>query len=151
MPKNITLSISDDVASQMEAMPEINWSSVAKTCIKQYIEMRKNPDISSLLEKLQKQKGEDYVNGRKKAEDIANDLGYCGLNLLMKKYWKKMDELTEEEMTNPEPEPWETRLTAEDVIQTLLVEKKLIDNDVSTEFLRGLGERLQEIEKALST
>jgi len=149
MTKNITLSVSDDVASQMEAMPEVNWSSVARTCIMQYIEVRKNPDISSLLEKLQKQKGEEYVNGRRKADDIVNDLGYSRLNLLMKKYNKKMDEITEQEIRGPEA-PWERLSSSEDIIQTLLVESKLINDDVSDAFLRGLKERLLEIEKALS-
>ena len=150
MPKNITLSVSDEVANQMDTMPEVNWSAVARTCIMQYIEVRKNPDISSLLEKLQKQKGEEYMSGRRKADDIANDLGYSGLNLLMKKYSKKMDEVTEQEITGAELLPWETLPSPEGIIQALLSENKLINNDVSDAFLKGLKERLLEIEKALS-
>lgn len=148
MPKNITLSLPDEMASEMEAMPEINWSAVAKTCIRQYIELRKHPDASSLLEKLQQQKGQEYVNGRKKADDIAKDLGYKGFNVLTRKYGKELAELNEREMRGPET-PWETLPTAEDILQTLLVEKKLIDNDASDAFLTGLKERLSEIEKAL--
>jgi hypothetical protein len=61
-----------------------------------------------------------------------------------------MDELTEEEMTNPEPAPWETRLTAQDVIHNLLIEKNLLGDEVSEAFLKGLRDRLLEIEEALS-
>jgi len=149
MTKNITLSLSDDLATQMEAMPEVNWSSVARTCIIQYVEVRKNPDISSLLEKLQKQKGEEYVNGRKEADSIAGNLGYAELNLLMKKYRKKIDDVNEQEMTGGPP-PWETLPSPEDIITDLLTEKKLLANEASDAFLRGLRDRIEEIERALS-
>lgn len=149
MAKNVTLSISDELASQMDALPEINWSAVAKTCIKQYIEVRKNPDISALLEKLQIQKGEEYVDGRRKADSIANDLGYSALNLLMKKYHKKFDEVQEVDMTGGPP-PWETLPSPEDIVADLLTEKKLLKNDTTDAFLKGLRDRLLEMEKILS-
>lgn len=150
MTKNITLSLSDDVASEMETMPEVNWSSVARTCIMQYIEMRKKPDIFPLIEKLKAQKGEEYVNGRKKADDIAEALGYAGLNVMMKKYTNKVEATAEEEMMGPPRPPWESPLTPTDIMEQLLIEKELIESDVSEAFLRGLRDRLLEIEKMLS-
>jgi hypothetical protein len=149
MPKNITLSITDAVASLMEAMPDVNWSAVAKACIKQYIEVRRNPDMSSLLEKLQKEKGEEYVNGRKKADEIAHDFGYKGLSILMRKYYDKRQEVDEKAMTGQEA-PWESLPSREETIQSLLMENGYIKNELSEEFLKGLMERLLEIEKALS-
>jgi hypothetical protein len=150
MPKNITLAISDDIANEMETMPEVNWSSVARTCITQYIELRKKPDIAPLLEKLQKQKGEEYVNGRKKADSIAEDLGYAGLNVLMKKYRKEDNETEEWRLMGQDPSrPWEVPPSPEDIMESLLIEKKLIDADANDAFIRGLTDRLFEIEKML--
>ena len=149
MPKNITLSISDDVAIQMESMPEINWSAVAKNSIRQYIEVRKNPDISEMLEKLRKQQGEEYVNGRKRADEIAGTCGYRVLDSIVKKYIRKVQDQDEREFTRG-IEPWESVPTSEEIIQALLFDKKLIDDDVSTEYLKGLRDRLIEIENALT-
>ena len=150
MPRNITLSISDDVAVQMEAMPEVNWSSVARTSIVQYIELRKNPDLSALIEKLQRQKGEEYVKGRVKADEIADNLGYPEVDILTKKYWKEMEEVIEKDYTGYEPQPWDTApTTPETIIQKLLIERKLVESDVSTEFARGFRERLIQIEEAI--
>lgn len=150
MPKNITLSLPDDLAAQMDKIPEVNWSAVAKACIKQYIEVRKSPDLSTLVEKLQKQKGEEYVNGRKKADALAETLGYRGLSAILKKYGRKMDEVNEIEMTGGPANPYETLPSPEEVIQTFLVEAKAVDSDVSESFLKGLRERLLEIDKVLS-
>ncbi|HVP17250.1 MAG TPA: hypothetical protein VMT42_07775 [candidate division Zixibacteria bacterium] len=150
MAKNITLALPDVLANQMEKMPEVNWSAVAKTCIQQYIELRKNPDMSSLLEKLVKQKGEEYVNGRKKADELANELGYKGLNVLLRKYWKKREPVEAEEATGGPAEPWVTLPSQEDTLQEVLSENNLVKTEASDEFLKGLRERLSEIEKALS-
>lgn len=40
MPKNVTISISDELARKMDAMPEINWSEVCRQCISKYIDKR---------------------------------------------------------------------------------------------------------------
>lgn len=150
MAKNITLSLPDDLADQMEKIPEVNWSAVAKGCIKQYIEVRNSPDLSAIVERLQKQKGEEYVNGRKRADEIANEIGYKGLNVLWKKYWKKREPIDEIEATGGPPEPWVSIPSEEDTMQEVLSESNLIKTDASDEFLKGLKERLSEIEKVLS-
>lgn len=149
MTKNITLSIPEEVAEQMDSMPEVNWSSVARTSITQYIELRKNPDMSALMEKLQKQKGEEYIAGRKKAEEIVDKFGYRILDIVIKKYWKDIEGIEEMDMRGIETEPWVVDLTREDVLQKILVERNLIEKDASTEFLKGLRERIVEIERAL--
>ena len=149
MAKNITLSIPEDVANQMDSMPEVNWSSVARTSITQYIELRKNPDMSALMEKLQKQKGEEYVAGRKKAEEIADKFGYRVLDVVLKKYWKDIEGIEEMEMRGIELEPWQVEPTREDALQKILIERNLVEKDVSAEFVKGLRDRLVEIERAL--
>lgn len=148
MTKNITLSMPDEMAKEMEKMPEVNWSAVARKCIERYMERRQNPDISSLLEELQRQQGEDYVKGRRKAEQIANALGYRGVNMLLRKYHKQVREVDARSFLGP-VEPGECIPSRNEIIEKLLAEKGII-KDASDEFLRGVRERLQEIEKALS-
>lgn len=149
MTKNITLAIPDDIAIEMEAMPEVNWSSVARTSIIQYIEMRKNPDISALIEKLQTQKSQEYVLGRKKAEEILDKNGYRMLNVILRKYWKATESIEEMDITGYDPDPWIVVPTREDELQKILAGMNLIENDLSMEFLKGLRERLLEINSAL--
>lgn len=148
MTKNITLSMPDELAKEMEKMSEVNWSAVARKCIGKYVARRKNPDISTLLKKLQNQKGEEYVTGRRKAEEIAEVLGYHGLNLLLKRYNEEVRDAQMRSYQGP-IEPWEYIPSSSEIIEKLLIKKGLI-KDVSDEFLRGLKDRLLEIENVLS-
>ena len=134
MTKNITLSMPDEMAKEMEKMSEVNWSAVARKCIERYIERRRNPDISSLLEELQRQQGEDYVNGRRKAEEIANILGYSGLNMLLRKYHKEVREVDDRRYLDI-VEPREYLPSRNEMIKKLLTEKGFI-KEASDEFLR---------------
>lgn len=148
MTKNITLSISDDISKDMEEMSEVNWSAVARKCIKQYIQIRKNPDISSLLEELQRQKGEDYAKGRRKVEEIAKTSGYSWLNMLFRKYQKEAEERDANAMRG-QVEPWDHLPSYNDIMETMLVDNGII-KQASDEFLKGFRERLLEIEDALT-
>ncbi len=127
----------------------MSWSNVAKTGIVQYLELRKNPDMTALIQKLQKQKGEEYMAGRKKAEEIADKFGYRVLDIVLKKYMKAVEDIGEMEMTGGPQAPWELMPTREDALQKIMTEKNLVDSDVSTEFMKGLRDRLIEIESAL--
>jgi hypothetical protein len=149
MAKNITLAIPDDIAVEMEAMPEVNWSSVARTSITQYIEMRKNPDITALIEKLQAQKSQEFILGRRKTEEILDKNGYRMLDTIMRKYWKAIEGVLEMEDRDFEPAPWESVPTREEELQKILVELNQIENNVSIEYMKGLKERLFEIYTAL--
>jgi len=149
MTRNITLGLPDDVGNQMDAYPEVSWSNVAKTGIIQYLELRKNPDMTDLIQKLQKQKGEEYVAGRKKAEEIAEKFGYRVIDVVLQRYWKAVEMIGEMENTGGPQTPWELMPTVEDELQKILKEKKVIDEDASTEFIKGLRDRLIEIDAAL--
>ena len=149
MTKNITLSIPDEIANQMDSMPEVNWSSVARTSITQYIEMRKNPDITALIEKLQAQKSQEFISGRRKVEEILDKNGYRMLDTIMRKYWKAIEGIVEMEETGYDPPPWESIPTREAELQKILVELNQIENNVSMEYLKGLKERLLEVYHAL--
>lgn len=147
MPKNITLSVSEEIGNEMEKMPEVNWSAVARACIQQYIEMRRNPDISVLLSELKRQRGEEYLEGRRKAEEIAKILGYRRLNLLLKKYGQKILEVEEMESAGG-PQYGEYLPSPNEFIEQLLIEHGLI-KEASDEFLKGMRERLLEIKEIL--
>lgn len=41
LPKNVTVSISDDLAEKMDEMKDINWSEVCRRAIAKYIEAEK--------------------------------------------------------------------------------------------------------------
>ena len=69
----------------------------------------------------------------------------------MKLFASEIDALTEMEMTGYQAAPWETVATPETIIQKLLLDRKLIENEVSTEFAKGLRERLVEIQKVVET
>lgn len=43
MGKNLTISISDEVAQKMESFKEINWSEICRAAITSYIEARARP------------------------------------------------------------------------------------------------------------
>ena len=42
LPKNVTVSISDEIAAKMDGMRDVNWSEVCRRCISEYIEARKS-------------------------------------------------------------------------------------------------------------
>ena len=146
MPKNMTLSIPDDVYADMESMPEVNWSAVAKASIKTYIDVRKKPDIAPLLEELLRQKSEEYVNGRKKADDIAKKSGYRMIDIVLRKYCAITDDA--EDKANSGCPPWDIP----DIYLEFgkaLIKLNVIDSEASGEYLKGIQERLEEINKVL--
>jgi len=59
VPKNVTISISDDLATKMDAMPEINWSEVCRQAVSRYIEEKEPKQKGELIEGL-----ENYLSGK---------------------------------------------------------------------------------------
>lgn len=57
MPKNITISISDELATKMDSMPEINWSEVCRQAISNYIEEREPKQIGDFIKSLESHLG----------------------------------------------------------------------------------------------
>lgn len=145
MGKNVTVSVPDELVKQMESLSEVNWSQVARTCFRNYIMQRRNPDVSKLLEKLREQKGKEYVMGRRFAEKIVEQMGYVGLDILMKKY---KEETQKEILKLPLP-PFGRKLSQNEIMENLLKEKWLV-TEHSSEFIKGTRERLLELHEALS-
>lgn len=54
MPKNVTVSLPDELYTRMERMPEINWSEVARKSFAEYIEGRENREKTELVKDLEK-------------------------------------------------------------------------------------------------
>lgn len=149
--KTITISITDEeLINQIDVMQDVNWSAVTKACIKHYVERRLQPDISAILDKLEQEKGQEYINGRLKADEIVVALGYAKFNILMKRYEEKVASAIDLEANGPPPEPWEYRPDSYDLIRDILVSKKLIDDDVSLEYLKGLLDRLNTLNEELT-
>ena len=146
--KNITLYLSQDLADQMAALPEVNWSQVARTCIQRYITSRRNPDLIPLLSQLRNEKGDDYVSGRRRAEDIAQPLGYTQLNLLIKANGKQIHNYKPHTTPRTPYDPRTSIPTPNDLMEDLLRRKHLI-TDASHAYIHCLRERLLEIATAL--
>jgi len=156
MAKNITLSIPDDLATEMETLTEINWSAVAKKAIQTYIEIRKNPDIEPLLKKLRQEQNEEYIQGRQRADKLVALYGYKWLDLLLQPYFQAVQdvEYLEDVDCSPEtPDPIEEFKHSYYENKTISSKTKTDDEyagaQLSNEHLKGLRERLVEIYETL--
>lgn len=70
MTKNVTISVSDELAKKMDAMPEINWSEVCRQAISKYINKRSEEkgELLKGLEDFLKTKPPEGEESVKKAE-----------------------------------------------------------------------------------
>lgn len=64
MAKNVTIYLSDEVATKMEKYHEVNWSEVCRKAVIDYIDIRSNIDFGPLIEKLKAQRNEAYKQGQ---------------------------------------------------------------------------------------
>jgi len=96
LPKNVTISISDDLAEKMDAMPEINWSEVCRQCISKYIEEREPEEKGELLKGL-----EEYLKTHKLPKPEEKESVRKAEVERFTKKWGKPDYVT-----NTEEEPY---------------------------------------------
>jgi len=64
MGKNLTIYLPDDVAKKIEDFPEVNWSEICRKAIVDYVETRSEIDLAPILEKLKKERSEDFRQGQ---------------------------------------------------------------------------------------
>lgn len=64
MGKNVTIYLPDEVAENMEKFPEVNWSEICRQAILDYIETRSRTEIAPILERLKKERNDDYKQGQ---------------------------------------------------------------------------------------
>jgi hypothetical protein len=79
MTKTITVGVPDDLGKRMEKLNEVNWSAVTRDCIEQYVVGREKPELKDILEKLRKEKGDEYAKGVKAAKERAKSVSYAQL------------------------------------------------------------------------
>lgn len=91
MPKNLTLAVPDELSEKMDQLKEVNWSAVARQAIEEYVERRQEPDLTPLLERLSKQKNEQYKKGLETATKIAYAESYAGLDEIFTKFAKEIN------------------------------------------------------------
>lgn len=64
MGKNVTIYLPDDVAEKMESFPEVNWSEICRKAINDYIETRSHVDLGPIIERLKKERNDNYRKGQ---------------------------------------------------------------------------------------
>ena len=72
----MTLSIDDELAEKMEEMKEVNWSQVARESFASYIATRKEPELSPIIKKLEKERSQQYAKGFDRAVTYASEKPY---------------------------------------------------------------------------
>ena len=91
--KNLTLYIPADLAEQMDGFTEVNWSKIARDAIEIYIQDRIQTSVpSSVLNKLRKEKGKEFADGKKFAlEEIVPQITYRKLD----EFFKRVNNMAE--------------------------------------------------------
>jgi len=69
LPKNLTISISDELAEKIDMMPEINWSEVCRQAISKYIDEKKIKEKGEPVKELELKVGD--ANQRDVARGIS--------------------------------------------------------------------------------
>jgi hypothetical protein len=131
----ITISIPDDMMKDLKEMTDVNWSAVARENIISYIQVRKNPGITSqTFNKLRQQKNEEYVRGIKDADKLADELGYKRLALLVEEYKNQIDYVDPEVIMPP--------VDYDKTFKKILVEKTNVADDSTIDYTNGIRDQI---------
>ncbi len=84
------------------------------------------------------------------ADEIVLTLGYSKFNVLMRNYNEKCLEAEDLDVNGPPASPGEYRRDKYDLLRDMLISKKLIGDDVSLEYLKGLLNRLDKLDGELA-
>jgi len=170
MAKNRTLSLPDKLSERMEKLSEVNWSEVARNAFEEYLNIRKEPEISDIIERLTKEKNKQYAIGFAAASNIAKKLNYEKFIEIFIDYDIHLEK--EEDRINPAPRSTdvlntfrmgtlgisssasERKKLPEDVKKSILVElfedKELLKNaGISKEFERGFYDAMLKFREAV--
>jgi predicted transcriptional regulator len=101
MPKNVTISLPDELGDAMAKLPEVNWSAVARDAIENYVTMREKPDLAEVVQQLVKQRGAEFAEGVQRAKSLAKAKGNAWLDALVREYneasWEEMEKASKEQ------------------------------------------------------
>ncbi len=145
MAKNLTISFPDELYEKMSKFNDVNWSAVARNAIEDYLERRTEPDLEPILEKLTKEKGDEYSKGVKKATEIYKKENYAKLDELFSEYYKRC-----ENNDHAVEVQGESGLSRDDILLEVLKSKRFLNvvAHFTGEFKRGLYESLMRFKKA---
>lgn len=136
MAKNITISVPNELAKQMEKFRDVNWSEVCRSAIGRYVEARSHPNIEAIISKLTKESDEDFALGYKSALEFANKTSYRVLDDVYKDVAE--DFLTIENWRNY----WKNINVDWGFSEEVL---ELVEESTSTAFIKGFFKGLVEI------
>jgi len=88
MPKNVTVQVNDKLAAKMKRLPDVNWSYVVRDCLEHYCNIRLNPNIEALAQKMKEEKEEAESGGYKIAWEWVKQgsVGYKDVDRIFREY-----------------------------------------------------------------
>jgi hypothetical protein len=82
-PKNITVSVPDELAERMKKLSDVNWSEVCRRAIASYIDIRLEPNIEAIVSRLGEERNEEYKKGYKLAYEFVREKPYTEIAKLV--------------------------------------------------------------------
>lgn len=139
MGKNVTVQVGDDLAAKMEKLLDANWSQVVRDCLDRYCDIRLNPNIEALMQKMKVQKEEAYAEGYKAALEWfkLEEVRYADVNQI----FRNLDEVESDfdRRVREEYGDWEHAQDENPVIgEEYEREIRRFWNDVVEEQIKGL-------------
>lgn len=167
MGKNVTVQVGDKLAAKMEKLPDVNWSQVVRSCLQRYCDVRLNPDIEALVQKMKEQKEEAYSEGYKTALQWfkQEEVSYADVNRIFRRldrleenFDREVDEKYKSEDFEEDPSLAVTvtesrnRKEREFWASTILGETKGVylaesELDITDAFIEGFKAALKKLEK----
>jgi len=162
MPKNVTVQVGDELAEKMSKLKDANWSQVIRSCLERYCNIRLNPNIEALVQKVKEQKESAYSDGYKMALEWFKQeiVGYEDLDEISRNRDKAsadFDKFIEEKYgdyvtaleSGADPNDlWaiEERKFWTKIIENIL-ETLPIDYDITSAFVDGFRAAVEKLEK----
>jgi hypothetical protein len=88
MPKNVTISVSDDLSKKMDEMKDVNWSEVCRRAITGYIEV-KQPNKGTIIKDLER-----YIRSKTDEMTYEDRIAFCDVEIeRFTKKWGKPDSI----------------------------------------------------------
>lgn len=161
-PKNVTVQVGDELAAKMQKLPDVNWSHVVRDCLDRYCNIRLNPDIEALAQKMKGQKEEAYSEGYRAALEWfkREDIRYEDVNEIVRE--RDSVESDFDENIKEEYGDWQTAqaqganinamwVAAERRFWTRRIKKILrelpADYNVTDAFIKGFKTALKKLER----
>lgn len=153
MPKNITLSIPDELGVLMDSLSEVSWSAVARDSIENYIRNRNSPEIAGIVSKIQEGRSKEYQIGFSKMVEFLDNSPYSIINDIMTDYQKSVDEALDKKVraTLSGLRSFVRKAGLEDskkhdlMVGSLFVHGLKFVGNTTIEFKRGLFDAIQKI------